>query len=182
MRRIQRTATGINKLYVLVDSRDKVMAISEDEALMAKYVVQFSQYFQANGSAMYVENDTKKIEQLLIRGDLMILQPLSHFVFTEMECEYYNAIFRELYENYKSAVSEMISFSKLVSMDDETNKALVKGIGGVVNKLQSYEEFIDDLQVEAISEHILIKPYMAKFYYSELSQLKERFTYDKWRD
>lgn len=182
MRRLQRATIGSETLYVLVDSSEKIMAISEDEMLMSKYVIQFSDYFQTNGSQMYVETDSKKIDELLIRGSLMLLQPLSHFVFTEMECEYYSAIFRELYENYKSAVSEMISLKKIISLDEESDVALEKGLSAVVKKLKSYEEFLDDLQVEAISRHILIKPYMAKFYYNELSQLKERFTHEIGRD
>lgn len=182
MRKLERQTSGAYTLYVLVDSKDRIMAISEDEALMAKYVIQFSDYFTRNGSQMYVENSVKKIENLLIKGDLMTLQPFGNFVFTEMECQYYNAVFMELYGNYKNAVGELVSLNKLANLDEETSKSLNKGLAGVIEVLKSYDEFLDTLDTESVSNHILVKPYMAKFYYNEMEVLKNKLTHDLWRD
>ena len=162
-------------LYVLVDNENELMAISEDFGLINKYHEQYILYFSENIMSCKIVKGVSEVDSMLSNYPELVLYDLGRFTFTELEHNYYDTLFKELYQRYTNSIGEMISLNRMLVMDKDEHKTIDNAIDIAWQKLTSYEKFLNTLEDKVVIDHILIKPYMVKKYQEEKNRLDEEF-------
>ena len=169
------------RLYILTNIElNQICAISEFEELVINYINLFKDYFGENYEIQKITNINKINRYLIEYQDYHLFQrgDKNKLTLTEWEWNYYKDIFIHLYERMKDTV---INLKLFYSIYDDTKDKKRLGESSDILADQLYDisknmyEFIGNLPIDYIKNHILREPIIAHESNSDLLEIHLEF-------
>lgn len=141
----------------------EVVAISEEMETIALYIQQFSKYFR-NHREYEIDTVTeaecpKLFDKNIMKYSNLYIHPFSdNIVLTDREITYYTPMFREMYENMKTMLSQCVLNCSILNLTIEEKKMNMDLFDRMYEKIHSYQSFLNSLDKDVIFEKYFISP------------------------
>lgn len=164
-------------LYILkID--DNVVCISHTLENIHSYISQFETYFVDHSSYEIdsIRNGFRETEIMNKYSNVYLYHLNDEIVLTDLEITYYSNLFREMYMNEKTLVSQMLLNNSIMNFTMEERIMNTKTFDMMYAKMKTYESFLNSLDTSVIFEKYIVNPWIA---YSETEWLEN--SKNRWK-
>ena len=145
------------QLYIL-ESNNQIVAISEEEKDIKRYILQFYEYFQQNQYNIKIEYyDSEKYLNKYIGRYLYDFT--DEIILTDDEILYYHkTIFDEMYYQFKYKLAEIMYDPKLLDMKIDERNRIVKQNEEYFNSVKTFDLFINRFDPQVLLKKYILEP------------------------
>lgn len=141
------------QLYIL-ESNDKVIAISETKSDILKYIYQFQNYFDENFYT--IKTEYEKSNSYLEKYMGRYLYDFSNsIILTDDEILYYRkAFFDEMYEEFNRNLVKIIYDPEILKLENGEKQSIIKNNTKYLETVNTFDKFINKFNNKVLRYYI----------------------------
>lgn len=144
-------------LYIL-ESSENIVAISENESDIMRYIRQFQKYFDENLYSIKLENEKSNfyLERYMGR---YLYDFTNSIILTDDEILYYRRLyFDEIYYAFKQKLAEIVYDPEILKLENAERRCILKQNTNYIKSVDTFDKFINKFSPQVLLRDYIREP------------------------
>lgn len=145
------------QLYIL-ESNGKIVAISENESDIMRYIHQFQKYFDENLYSIKMENEKSDFYLGKYMGRYLY-DFTNSIILTDDEIIYYRKLyFGEMYATFNQKLARIVYDPKILNLENAERNAIMKKNEKYMESVNTFDKFMNKLDSQMLLREYIREP------------------------